>query len=293
MNPLTIHNDASESLHYNYEGFPVYAKTDELYRYGYIALCHWHPDLEFIYIVKGTMDYFINGKTIRLNQGTGVFVNSKRLHYGFSNEKNECTFIAVVIHPSIFEIAYQSEDLMQNKFGFENVDYIVLYSHVPWQKDIINQILKLHDDMIGKQRPLQLLSEAILLIDSISLHIDDIKQEDVDNHDQIAFLNMTGYIHHHYDKKLSIEDIAKSGSICRSKCCQLFKRFIKQSPNDYLTHYRLTKSCELLRDTHLSMTEIAMLCGFQTSSYFASVFKKEFDQTPKEYRKQNVKTLEL
>ncbi len=284
MNPLTVHEDASESLHYNYDGFLVYARTDELYRYGYIALCHWHPDLEFIYIVKGTMDYFINGKTVRLNQGMAVFVNSKRLHYGFSNEKNECTFIAVVIHPGIFESAYQSNLLMQNKFGFKNVDYILLYPHVSWQKDVIDQMLLVHDDMIAGQSPLKLLSEAILLIDAISSHIDDIEQEDVDNHDQISFLNMTNFIHNHYDEKLSIEDIAVSGSVCRSKCCQLFKRFVKKSPNDYLTQYRLTKSCELLRDTHLSMTEISMLCGFQTSSYFAAVFKKAFHQTPKEYR---------
>lgn len=134
-NPLTIHSDSSESLHYNMDHFPLYTHKDELCNYDYQALVHWHPDLEFIYIEKGTMDYYINGKTVRMNQGDGIFVNSQRLHYGFSHEHNECTFIALVISPDIFiHITPSAKEYMNKKFGLKNTDYIPLYHHVAWQK---------------------------------------------------------------------------------------------------------------------------------------------------------------
>lgn len=136
-NPLTVLEDLSERLHYNISDFPLYTKEDELHRYGYEAVCHWHPDLEFIYIKKGIMDYFVNGKTVRLTEGQGIFVNSERLHYGFSKEHYECTFIALVIHPSVFtQNTGVAKEHMKRKFSQNNPDYIVLYPHVEWHKEI-------------------------------------------------------------------------------------------------------------------------------------------------------------
>ena len=135
--PLTVLGDLSERLHYNVADFPLYTKEDELRRYGYEALCHWHPDLEFIYIKKGIMDYFINGQTVRLTQGQGIFVNSERLHYGFSKEHYECTFIALVIHPRIFiQDTLIGQEYMNRKFGYHNPDYMILYPHVEWHQKV-------------------------------------------------------------------------------------------------------------------------------------------------------------
>ncbi|MDU2100201.1 cupin domain-containing protein [Bifidobacterium sp.] len=38
------------------------------------AECHWHIDFEFTYIMRGHMWYFVNGETIRLDEGQGIFV---------------------------------------------------------------------------------------------------------------------------------------------------------------------------------------------------------------------------
>lgn len=133
--PLNVLSDLSERLEYNLTGFPVYVKKDELSRYGYEALCHWHPDLEFVYIVDGTMDYFVNGEKVRIRQGQGLFVNSRRLHYGFSEQKEDCTFIALVIHPALFTGSFdEAKAFAEQKFGLDNIDHMLLYPHVPWHK---------------------------------------------------------------------------------------------------------------------------------------------------------------
>ncbi|MDR8311198.1 AraC family transcriptional regulator, partial [Escherichia coli] len=40
----------------------------------------------------------------------------------------------------------------------------------------------------------------------------------------------------------------------------------------------------LLVSTSLSINEISQMCGYPSLQYFYSVFKKEYDVTPKEYR---------
>ncbi|WP_231507777.1 helix-turn-helix domain-containing protein [Bacillus sp. UNC41MFS5] len=102
---------------------------------------------------------------------------------------------------------------------------------------------------------------------------------------------MTGFIHHHYDHKITLDDIAAAGSICRSRCCELFSNHIGQTPNTYLVRYRIQKSCEMLLETNRSISEIAMVCGFQSASYFSYVFRKETGLTPQDYRKKAALTL--
>lgn len=284
-NPLTIHSDASESLHYNIDDFPLYTHEDLLSNYDYKALVHWHPDLEFIYIKKGSMDYYINGHIVKLNQGEGIFVNSQRLHYGFSNKHLECTFIALVISPDIFiNIASCTKEYMEHKFGLKNTDYIPLYPHVPWQKEIINTIQLIHNSMNQSFRPLFIIAKAIGVIDMIGEHISDYKENNHNSNDQDIFLKMTTYITEHYFENITIHALCKHVGISRNKCCHLFQQFTKNSFTYYLTHYRLNKSIHYLKHTHLSILEISQLCGFSSPSYFTSIFKKEYGTLPKEMR---------
>lgn len=59
---VDVMQDASEIVRYDETGIPLYIQTGELSRYpDRKALCHWHDDLEFIKIIDGEMNYYING----------------------------------------------------------------------------------------------------------------------------------------------------------------------------------------------------------------------------------------
>ncbi|MFR2168171.1 MAG: cupin domain-containing protein [Coprococcus sp.] len=51
----------------------------------YRGVSHWHDDVEFIMMMDGQMTYDINGQSIDMQTGEGVFVNSRCLHYGYSD----------------------------------------------------------------------------------------------------------------------------------------------------------------------------------------------------------------
>ncbi|WP_231638701.1 AraC family transcriptional regulator [Paenibacillus sp. JCM 10914] len=235
------------------------------------------------------MNFFINGDTVILNKGNGIFVNSNRLHFGYSEDMKDCTFIVIVIHPELLSnrasLAIQYWD---NKFGSNKDDYVLLTDQMVWQQEVLIAIKNLYDEMhsASKQNPLRLLSQATALCAIMGDHLSE-KAEQY-NRDQIwtNIWKMTAFIHQNYEFKITLDDIATAGAVCRSRCFQFFKEYVGQTPNSYLTRYRIQKSRELLTETKRSISEIAIACGFQSASYFTLTFRKETGLTPQAYRKQ-------
>ncbi len=286
--PLEIFSDRSERLHYNDPEFPLYVRKDVLRRYGFAAACHWHPDLEFILILDGSMDYFVNGKSVRLDAGRGIFVNSRRLHYGFSENRTDCTFIAAVVHPTLLSGSSRvAQGYLARKFGPEAEDFVLLGPDVPWQrKDLRLLRLLCGETEGGAANPLRLLSRAAVLCADIGDHIRQNPENCADDLLRPIVFHMAQFVHRHYAAAITLDDIAASGAVCRSRCCALFKKYAGQSPNAYLTRYRIAKGCEMLRETDRTVCEVAAACGFQSASYFSYVFRKETGRTPQSYRKE-------
>lgn len=67
---------------------------------------------------------------------------------------------------------------------------------------------------------------------------------------------------------------------------RMFKRNLKASPAKFYLSLRLEKARELLVHTNLSTLEVALQCGFSSSSYFARCFQREFGARPSEVRRQ-------
>lgn len=286
--PLDVYSDLSEQLHYNIPDLRLYVQKDHLSRYGYAAACHWHSDLEFILALDGTMDFYINGEIVHLTSGRGVFVNSNRFHYGFSNIKRECDFIAVVIHPTLIHQGIPAmQSYFESKFSSKTNDFLLLNDDAEWQKDILELMKKIQREMASEDRNmLKLLAYAQGMAAGISENIKENKKDFDSGTIGYNTFQMVDYVHKHYAENISIDDIASFGGVCRSKCCTLFRKATGQTPNVYLTRYRIAKSCKLLNETDMSVSEVADHCGFQSASYFIVVFGKEMGISPQKYRKQ-------
>lgn len=101
---IIVSSDLSERTDYNIPDLPIYARRDALSSFpDYRCPCHWHRDLEFIHVISGQMQYFVNGAIVTLEAGNGLVVNSSRLHYGFSPQQRQCWFTCVVVNPELLE----------------------------------------------------------------------------------------------------------------------------------------------------------------------------------------------
>lgn len=92
------------------------------------------------------------------------------------------------------------------------------------------------------------------------------------------------YIEAHYSEPLTLGGISKALHINQYHLHHVFKRMAGLTPVEYLLHKRLTEAKELLEDTDLNVTEVAVSVGFISASHFSTVFRKQFGQSPSVYR---------
>lgn len=93
------------------------------------------------------------------------------------------------------------------------------------------------------------------------------------------------FIRDNYKERYSLKEIANQLSISPYYLEHLFKKEFGTSIIEYRNHLRLMTAKELLRDTSISITQIAFELGWNDSNYFSNYFKKETGMSPSEYRK--------
>ena len=91
----------------------------------------------------------------------------------------------------------------------------------------------------------------------------------------------------HLEARIAISDIAEIIGISRRQLDRIFKRELKRSPLSFYRDLRLTRASGLLLQTGMSVTEIAVACGFQSASHLGRYFQEQFSLTPGAYRRQN------
>jgi two-component system response regulator YesN len=93
------------------------------------------------------------------------------------------------------------------------------------------------------------------------------------------------YIGKNYEKEITVQEIAEQFQINESYLSTLFKKEIGINLSIYLQRYRIYKAMELLKNSDLRINEIAYKVGYQNPCYFTEQFKKIFNITPSEIRK--------
>ena len=283
---IELMQDFSEIVHYGHTGIPLYIHTADLAVYsGMSAPCHWHDDIEWIYIISGKMCYYINGKRILLDEKDSLMVNARQMHYGYSYKEQDCHFLCILFHPSLFG---SNKTLLQ-----KYVTPVIENDDCEYQtrgKEIAEYLEQIRCLKAGAADAYEMQAIAVMfqlwsnLLQCRELAVPDNKSDS--NSDLEIQNNMVSFIYQHYAEQISLNEIAASGNVSRSKCCLIFKHYMQKSPVDFLNTFRLKTSCNLLRNTEKSITEIAFSCGFNHLSYFSKLFIKNFGCTPREYRSQ-------
>lgn len=88
------------------------------------------------------------------------------------------------------------------------------------------------------------------------------------------------YIRRHLDLNRNRERTAKACNVSPSHVSRLIQQHTGMGFNEYLTHLRMQRACDLLREGRLQIRAIAATCGYKHPSHFIAVFKKTFGCTP-------------
>ncbi len=94
------------------------------------------------------------------------------------------------------------------------------------------------------------------------------------------------YIHtFYYDTSINVDQISNYVGIDRSYLYRLFKEKMGISPKKYIMEYKLKTAAKLLRETSLSVGQVALSTGFDDQLYFSTAFRNYYGVAPTKYRK--------
>ncbi|WP_052350345.1 AraC family transcriptional regulator [Paenibacillus gorillae] len=286
-----------ERLHGDYR-FPFEVSRDSLseYEQGFFE-CHWHPEVEFTVVLEGSMLYQVNDTVYELSEGSGLFANANSLHSARAHEDSrDCTYIAVIFNPVLVfghERSAIEEKYVRTVTEPPHLASMHLTPEIGWQRQMIQLLMEIHEqdeqrgicyELIIKSKLCELWALLYQGFQSSSPRIQPGASRSV-----LRVKQALQFIHNHYQNKLTLEEIAAACNLSKSECSRFFKKMIRQSPFEYLLHYRIQKSLPLLLDPDANITEVSEQVGFASVSYYAEIFRRYMKCSPTEYRKQHKK----
>jgi transcriptional regulator GlxA family with amidase domain len=92
------------------------------------------------------------------------------------------------------------------------------------------------------------------------------------------------FIRHNFSQKITPEQIASKVGISSRTLQDHFKKETGRTLSQEITRLRLEHACDLLKQTDLKVSTVAHETGFASYAHFCSLFGRQFQMTPGEYR---------
>ena len=108
------------------------------------------------------------------------------------------------------------------------------------------------------------------------------KQEQEASQDTV--MKVIRYIEQNYTKTITKDELESISYMNINYLSRQFKARTGKSLHNYLVNYRLDKAVEFLREGKYSISDIAMMVGYDNFSYFSRLFKEKKGCSPKEYK---------
>ena len=103
-----------------------------------------------------------------------------------------------------------------------------------------------------------------------------------------TFMNLEQALRKNLSHQWTVEEMAAMVGLGTTTFTEKVKNYSGFSPLNYLITIRISEATKLLKQSDLSVTDIALETGFYSSQHFATTFKKLTGYTPRDFRKNNI-----
>lgn len=250
---------------------------------------HFHKECQLVYIVSGSGTRIIGHSIERFEAGDLTFVGPNVPHVWYSEsapgETPEAASIALYINPDViadhFDLLIDTKDLRhffkESERGFTiSGKKRKLVSDILWQ--------------MPEQKNMALLSSFLQIMTQL-LDPEDLVWLNIPNLISVYSTQAPGrvpklmhYIQQNFKDDITLQQAASVAGLQIHSFCRFFKGLTNRTFSDFLNEVRIGYAGKLLQQSDLSVTQIALECGYSNISYFNRCFKKINKMSPKEYR---------
>jgi xylan 1,4-beta-xylosidase len=245
---------------------------------------HYHKEIELIFPLKGNVSYFVKGQKYKLSEHDLFWVNSLDMHSVFS-ESEESILLILHLNQIFFDTYYENF----SNFYYKYNDSINNRNN-PLYDSISSNLGKLMLCMIKLESDYKL--KAInCVIEIILILLNNFKEENIQKfnsslYKQTRLSDILKFIEKNYNSDLTLTSLSNEMHISPQYISKFFKDNLEIGFVDYINKLRITKSLHDLLESNKSILDIAIEHGFNDHKAYNRAFKKEFDMTATEYKKE-------
>lgn len=224
---------------------------------------HYHNHYEIYFLTKGSVRYFIEDRIFDLNEGDVILIPPHVIHKT-ATLKNRGSERLMIAFTNEF-IMYPQNDRIFSCFN-------TFYYKAPPIRELMEKAEKEHllDDKYSEELVAGYIREILV-------HLKRMTDENVNTQlspNNSIVQRAVHYISENYALELSLGMLARNFGLSECHFSRQFKMLTGFGVNEYISIVRVKNAEKLLVTTKLPVTHIAQQCGFNSSSYFAAVFKK-------------------
>ena len=247
---------------------------------------HWHDELEIIYVKSGFLTVSISGESYIGNPGDAFVVSPGNLHLMGSDTG------AVDYYTFLFplkNLSFRADDLLEDKLLEPlNSGHLMINPRInDTAKELCEQLIEVYEaknDESESQLTAQIKTKIILLQFILEMWKKGFIIENDTSGRNTVEKEMVSYIQQNYTGKISLKEFGEQFHLSEKYISRYFKEHFHITLSQYVTYLRLEHAKQLLQDTDIPVTEVAMQSGYQNVSYFIRSFKKTYEISPLKYR---------
>ena len=225
------------------------------------SILHCQTSAEILLITRGIVQAVCRHETYRLSAGQAIWVMPYEVHSYDTVEEND-------VNVFIF-----STDMMPDFFQFMEGRRLT-QPVVSFSKKELEALSENNTDSFLRKSALYALASKAVLGGMV----------ETENHrDFDPMCKMMLYIQSHYRENVTLHDLARHMGYSYNYASHLFRQYFSMGFCEMINMHRLDEAARLLKQSSISITEIAGQTGFSTIRTFNTAFKKRFMMTPSEY----------
>ena len=248
---------------------------------------HWHDELEIIYVKSGFLTVNISGENYIGKPGDAFVVSPGNLHFMGSQTGTVDYF--TFLFPLKY-IAFRTDDMLDDKLIEPlNSGHLMISPEI---KDTVKEqceqlagVYAAEIDESESKITVQIKKKIILLQFIHELWKKGFIVENDTTGRNTVEKEMVSYIQQNYTGKILLREFGEQFHLSEKYISRYFKDHFHITLSQYVTYLRLEHAKQMLQETDISVTEVAMQSGYQNISYFIRSFKKMYGVSPLKYRK--------
>ena len=250
---------------------------------------HWHDEFEIIYVRSGFLTVSISGESYIGKTGEAFVVSPGNLHLmgSQSGTVDYYTFLFPLKY-----ISFRTDDMLDEKLLEPlNSGHLMICPRVKdTAKELCEQLIEIYmakKDESESKIATQVRTKIILLQFILEMWKKGFVIENDTSGRNIVEKEMVSYIQQNFTGKISLKEFGEQFHLSEKYISRYFKEHFHITLSQYITYLRLEHAKQLLQDTDIPVTDVAMQSGYQNVSYFIRSFQKAYAVSPLKYRKNN------